>query len=460
MSELILLVEDDAVLGPSLQQRLVLEGFSVVHATTIAAARDLLGKRVPSFVLSDIRLPDGSGADLLREILSQHGAVPIVYMTAYGSLDEAVELVRNGARDYLAKPFDLDELVSRIQDLLLRPLTPQKDDPFATFGLSASMRALRNMLDRLADVDLPVLLVGETGTGKEVAARYLHSKNTTPSHPFEAINCGQLSRELADSALFGHERGAFTGAHDRRIGVLESVGDGTLLLDEIGETGPELQLKLLRVLQERQFRRLGAAQDLSFSGRLVCATNRDLEEAARDGMFREDLLFRINVVTIRVPPLRERLEEIAPLMEAFAVSASQRMSVGSKAASTAAIAAAQQHDWPGNVRELRNRVERAVALANGSVLNPEDLFPEQTFHLNKQTPQEQSVSFGLKDERSVSPVFLSLADARDQAERSHILRALDETDGRLQDAARLLDISRPTLWERMRRHGIDRTTQQ
>ena len=175
MSELILLVEDDPVLGPSLQQRLVLEGFSVVHATTLAAAREFLGKRVPSFVLSDIRLPDGSGADLLREVLSQHGAVPIVYMTAYGSVDQAVELVRDGARDYLAKPFNLDELVSRIQELLLRPLAPQLDDPFSTFGLSASMRGVRSMLDRLAGIDLPVLLIGETGTCKEIAARYLLS---------------------------------------------------------------------------------------------------------------------------------------------------------------------------------------------------------------------------------------------------------------------------------------------
>ncbi|WP_420338840.1 sigma-54-dependent transcriptional regulator [Roseibium sp.] len=455
MSELILLVEDDPVLGPSLQQRLVLEGFSVVHATTLAAAREFLGKRVPNFVLSDIRLPDGSGADLLREVLSQHGAVPIVYMTAYGSVDQAVELVRDGARDYLAKPFNLDELVSRIQELLLRPLAPQLDDPFSTFGLSASMRGVRSMLDRLAGIDLPVLLIGETGTGKEIAARYLHAKNAAQSRPFEAVNCGQLSPELADSTLFGHEKGAFTSAHDRRIGVLESVGEGTLLLDEIGDTGPELQLKLLRVLQERQFRRLGATQDLAFKGRLVCATNRDLEEAVRDGVFREDLLFRINVVTIRIPPLRERLEEVAPLLTAFAANAAQRMGIAPKPATAAAVSAAEHHDWPGNVRELRNRVERAVALSGGAELTPFDLFPENTAHILQPAAQ---TSGGPKSGLPHSSIgFPSLAEVRDQAERTHILRALDETDGRLQDAAKLLDISRTTLWERMRRHGIDRS---
>ncbi len=455
MPDLILLVEDDPVLGPSLQQRLVLEGFAVMHAETLAAARELLGKKVPSFVLSDIRLPDGSGADLLSEVLGQHGAVPIMFMTAYGSVDQAVDLVRNGARDYLAKPFDIDELVERIKDVLQQPLTPRADDPFATFGLSAATRTLRNTLDRLASVELPVLLIGETGTGKEVAARYLHAAGSQVSKPFEAINCGQLSPELADSTLFGHERGAFTGAQDRRIGVLEAVGEGTLLLDEIGETSPELQVKLLRVLQERQFRRLGATKDQMFAGRIVCATNRDLNEAVSDGLFREDLLFRINIVTLRLPPLRERLEELGPLLQAFAENASRNMKTSGKALSAAAISAAQAHDWPGNIRELRNRVERAVALSNADTLYPEDLFPEQ----GPAASAVVSHPVGSEIERTGSSAstqpFLSLADARDQAERAHIAKALRLTEGRLQDAAKMLGVSRTTLWERIRRHGIE-----
>ena len=452
---LILLVEDDPVLGPSLQQRLVLEGFAVVHAETLAAARAFLTKRVPNFVLSDIRLPDGSGADLLSEVLGQHGAVPMMFMTAYGSLDQAVDLVRRGARDYLAKPFDLDELVGRIQEVLEQPATQQSDDPFATFGLSPVMESLRNTLDRLADVDLPILLIGETGTGKEVAARYLHAAGARSGQPFEAINCGQLSAELADSALFGHERGAFTGAHERRLGALEAVGEGTLLLDEIGETGADLQLKLLRVLQERQFRRLGSPQDQAFAGRLVCATNRDLDEAVADGIFREDLLFRINVVTLRVPPLRERREELGPLLKVLVDAAVERMGVSAKSVSDAAISAAHDHDWPGNVRELRNRVERAVALSNADVLQPDDLFPEAGLQGLAVARRSASTAGGQTNPQPSAQTFPSLADVRDQAERAHIVKALDLAQGRLQDAAKLLGVSRTTLWERIRRHGIE-----
>ncbi|MEM1288150.1 MAG: sigma-54 dependent transcriptional regulator [Pseudomonadota bacterium] len=449
MRDLILLVEDDPVLGPSLQQRLVLEGFAVVHAQSLAAARELLSKRVPSFVLSDIRLPDGSGADLLSEVLSQHGAVPIMFMTAYGSLDQAVELVRNGARDYLSKPFDLDDLLARIKDILRAPMDVRAEDPFATFGLSASMRTLRTTLDRLANIDLPVLLIGETGTGKEVAARYLHFAGALEAQPFEAVNCGQLSPELADSTLFGHERGAFTGAHDQKLGLMEAVGEGTLLLDEIGETSAELQLKLLRVLQEKTFRRLGSTKEQSFSGRIVCATNRDLEEAVSDGLFREDLLFRINVVTLHVPPLRERLDELEPLMKAFCDNASAHMKTGQKSFSDSAIAAARSHDWPGNIRELRNRTERAVALSDAEILQPADLFPEMG-------PAQSSAGSTTNATRTdtTTSSFPSLAEVRDQSERAHILRALEETSGRLQDAAKLLGVSRTTLWERIRRHGI------
>jgi len=453
MPDMILLVEDDEILGPSLRQRLVLDGFSVEHATTLAGARDVLAKRAPSFVLSDIRLPDGSGADLLAEIIAQHGSVPTIFMTAYGSLDQAVDLVRAGARDYLAKPFDLDELVARIKDILTPADGPLGEGPFATLGLSPATQALRGTLDRLAGVDLPVLLIGETGTGKEVAARYLHAAGSGGERPFEAVNCGQISSELADSTLFGHERGAFTGAHDRRIGVMERVADGTLLLDEIGETRHDLQLKLLRVLQERKFRRLGGSSDLEFRGRIVCATNIDLAEAVSDGTFREDLLFRINVVTLRLPPLRERPEEIAPLLKTFAASAATRMGLTAKEVSQAALDAARAHDWPGNIRELRNRVERAVALASGPVIGPQDLLPE--------LPAGPAASAGdgghaPHPARDPNEPFPSLAEVRDRAERAHIVRALEASDGRLQDAAELLGVSRTTLWERMRRHGIER----
>ncbi|SUB02315.1 C4-dicarboxylate transport transcriptional regulatory protein dctD [Pannonibacter phragmitetus] len=438
----ILVVEDDATLGASLRQRLELEGFKVRWARSASEARAALDGDAPDIILSDIRLPDGDGESVMRQHFARSGMVPVIFMTAYGDIDQAVRLVRDGALDYVSKPFDLDALVDTLQTIASRrrSLAGSTADPFSG---SPAMEKTGSTLRRAAAIDLPVLLLGETGSGKEVAARYVHEAGPRKGKPFVPVNCGALPADLADSLLFGHERGAFTGAGAAHRGFFEEAEDGTLFLDEIGDLPPALQVKLLRVLETREFRRLGASQSRRFEARVVCATNKDLEAMATSGAFREDLWFRINVITCKLPPLRERREEIPALLERLAAEAAARMGLGAPPLSETAKDAARLHGWPGNFRELINRVERAVALGSGSTLTETDIFPE-----------------GLS--RTAPPVIAAagpgtpLADVRDAAERAHIIAALAQAGGSTSAAANSLGISRSTLWEKMRRHGISR----
>jgi len=425
----VLLIEDDAVLGGALAQRLRLEGFRVEHAPDAARALQALQRARPDFVLSDIRLPDGSGEDLYRRALPHLGDTPIVFATAFADVDQAVRLMRAGADDYLTKPFDVDGLVQRIRELV--PAHREAPAPAEGFGLSPATARLAADLDRLADRDVPVLLRGETGVGKEVAARQLHQRSARAAEPFVAVNCGAIPRDLLESQFFGHERGAFTGATGTHVGWFEEAGAGTLFLDEIGELDPRLQTALLRVLQDGVFRRLGGRQDLRFQGRLVAATNADLAARIAAREFRDDLYYRLAVVELWVPPLRERPAEVLALAQGFAQQAAQRQGLAAPSLDAEARAALLAHAWPGNVRELRNRIERALALAEGDRLTSADLFPERTL-----------------DEL---PTPATLADAREQAELAQIERALELSGGRLAEAAQRLGVSRTTLWKRRKK---------
>lgn len=446
MKPRILIVEDDATLGASLRQRLELEGFDVRWARSAGEATRALQASRPDIILSDIRLPDGDGETVMRRHFASFGLVPVIFMTAYGDIDQAVRLVRDGALDYVSKPFDLDSLV---ETLLGIPISSshqaaELDDPYQG---SSSMQKIGNMLKRAAPIDLPVLLLGETGTGKEVAARYVHQCGPRKDLPFVPVNCGALPSELADSLLFGHERGSFTGAANMHRGHFEEAGGGTLFLDEVGELLPALQVKLLRVLETREFRRLGGNETRRFEARLVCATNRDLEAMVATGDFREDLWFRINAITCRLPPLRERAPEIPGILERLAVSAAARFQRSRPVLDAAANEAALRHSWPGNFREMINRVERAVALSDSSILTPADLFPD----LSSQR------DFSASGDGGLSP---SLAEVRDAAERAHIVAALEKAHGSPGEAAESLGISRTTLWEKMRRLKINRSDEE
>ena len=424
----VLVIEDDHVLGGALLQRLRLEGFRAVLVGTCAQALQALRRDPPDFVLADIRLPDGSGEDCYRQALPYLGRTPIIFMTAHADIGQAVRLVRAGADDYLTKPFDIDVLLERIRELSAPAAPPTSGAP--RLGLSPATRRLATDLERLANVNAPVLLRGETGVGKEVAARTLHAASKRADAPFVAVNCGAIPAELMESQFFGHERGAFTGALQQHVGYFEEAGEGTLFLDEIGELAPRLQTALLRVLEDGCFRRVGARSDLHFRGRIVAATNADLSERIAARAFREDLYYRLAVVELQVPPLRERVEEIPLLAEILLARAATQMGVPTPVLDEEALAACRAHAWPGNVRELRNRLERAVALTDARRLQPSDIFPERALD----APRGQS----------------TLADARQEAELARIERALEASGGRIGEAAEELGISRTTLWKRRR----------
>jgi DNA-binding NtrC family response regulator len=428
----IAVIEDDPIMGESLTQSLSLEGAKVsLYASGEAALRRVAPHGL-DLVICDMRLPDTDGTTLFRRIGATPDAPPFLFMTAYGDIDQAVGLMREGAADYLTKPFDMQVFLSRVRSSL-RPITGIEGD--TALGLSPAMRDIERLLHLVAKIGSPVLITGETGTGKEVCARLLHQL-AAKSGPFMAVNCAAIPGDLLENELFGHEAGAFTGASKRHLGFVERAGTGTLFLDEIGELALPLQAKLLRVLEERQFYRLGGEASVDFKARLVCATNAELSTLIAEKRFRADLLYRINVVEVKIPALRERREDIPwlinKLVAAFAGDGEKPLRGVSALAEQAAVA----HDWPGNVRELRNRVERALALNLTGWVSPQDLFPEMYRGADK------------------GQASRSLADARETAERQQITLTLERNGGQIGKTAEILGISRTTLWEKMKRYGL------
>ncbi len=428
-------IEDDPVMGASLLQRLQLEGCSVDWWTSGREAIASLQRRQHDLVICDIRLPDITGETLFRDVVREENAPPFLFITAYGEIDQAVSLMQAGAGDYLTKPFAMDDFLDRVRTLLVRQDAIEAEN--TSLGISSAMREVERLLRRVAGLDSALLLSGETGVGKEVCARFVHCISPAAAEPFMAVNCAAIPGELLESELFGHEKGAFSGAHARHLGYAERAGSGVLFLDEIGDLPLPLQGKLLRLLQDRAFHRVGGERPLPFSARLICASNRDLEQEVRRGTFREDLYFRIAVIPVAVPPLRDRPADIVQLLYRFTDELAQTMEREVTGVSALAEEAALAHDWPGNVRELRNRIERAVALASGSRLMPGDLFPE--------------LELG---QAGKAAEIETLAQVRDAAEQRQIQRALRLTDGQIMKAADLLGVSRTTLWEKMRRLKI------
>ena len=434
------LIEDDGVMGASLFQRLELEGFDVHWWRTGGDALfDLDQGKAPDLMICDIRLPDINGEEVFANVSRQPDPPPFLFVTAFADINQAVRLMRAGAGDYVAKPFQMDDFLDRITQLVrVRPADQLEE----SLGPSAEMRASARLLLRLTDTSSPVLLIGETGVGKEVCARFLHAQSGPGNRPFVAVNCAAIPADLLESELFGHERGAFTGATQRHLGYAERAAGGTLFLDEIGEMPPPLQAKLLRLIDDRSFHRLGGERPVPFHARVMSATNQDLDEAVKEGRFRADLLYRINTVTIEVPPLRQRAGDIVWLAERFLALAKSNRTGGAKGLSPSTEAALLEHRWPGNARELRNRIERAVALSeDGAWIELDDLFPEGS---------------GLREAPVNDPgYFESLVDAREAAEIRQIRFALMQCDGQIAEAAKLLQISRTTLWQKMRRFDID-----
>lgn len=426
------LVEDDPILGLSLVQRLALEGIETRWWRSGAEALAAWERSPPDLVVCDVRLPDLDGEELFSRALLGFGRRPFLFITGHGEIVQAVRLVRMGALDYLTKPFAVDELVGRVQSLL-----GETEGVTGVLGGSAAMRRVEGLLLRITAIDSHVLVTGESGVGKEVAARFLHDRSARGAGPFMAVNCAAIPAELIESEIFGSERGAFTGAQTRHLGYAERAGGGTLFLDEVGDLPLPAQGKLLRLIQEPTFFRLGGEKPVAFAARIVCATNRDLAGMVAEGRFREDLYYRINVIPVAVPPLRERPDDVLPLLRAFIRHFAGAFGREIDGLTAAGEEMALGHRWAGNVRELRNRAERAVALADGRWILPLDLFPEAA----------------LVVERGDASIA-TLAEARDATERLQIERALLHTGHRMQETAQLLGVSRTTLWEKMRRLRI------
>jgi DNA-binding NtrC family response regulator len=427
IAPVIALIEDDPVMGGALAQRLVLEGYDVRWSRTGREALAGLAAAPPHAVVCDIRLPDISGEDLFAAIRPALPDTPVIFVTGHAGIDQAVRLVKSGAADYLAKPFEVQLLLARLAELARPPAAT------GALGVSAAMQRIEATLRRVANLDSTLLITGESGVGKEVAARFVHDISARQQRPFVAVNCAAIPETLIESELFGHEKGAFTSADRAHDGYFQRAGDGTLFLDEIGDLPPGTQTKLLRVVQERAFTRLGSTRPVAMPARLVCATHVDLQAAVAAGRFRQDLYFRLAVIPVAVPPLRDRTEDILPLLRGFVMEFTVAFARDLRAIATEAERMALAHPWPGNVREMRNRAERAVALAAGPLVQPADLFPEAALP------------------GAIDTVLPSLADAVADAERRHIDRALAEAGGRVEEAARLLGVSRSTLFEKIRR---------
>jgi DNA-binding NtrC family response regulator len=460
----VLIADDERSICDAFALLLADEGHAPLTASTGEEALRMVRDQRPDMVFLDVRMPGMDGLAVLKAIQESSPGLPVVVMTAYGTLDTAAEALRNKAFDYLGKPLDL----AQIRQLLRRALhTPEPleattrvaagGEPGARpvlVGQSASMQELFKSIVLLADNDLTVLVQGESGVGKELVARAIHDSGARAIEPFVAVNCAAIPEQLIESELFGHERGAFTDAKSARTGRFEAAGGGTLFLDEISELPLHLQSKLLRVLQERSFERVGSVTSLPFRARLVCASNRDLAAAVAAGDFREDLYHRINIVALQVPPLRERLEDLPELVQALLQRANREVGKAVTAVEQAVLDRLQRHDWPGNVRELEHVIKRSVLRARGPVLTVHDLSLEAG-----PAPTE---SGGPEVERllaSLTQLAPALVEAarrgdpvdglHDQAigrlERALIDAALAATDGNQVAAARLLGMSRTTL---------------
>jgi DNA-binding NtrC family response regulator len=450
----VLVVEDDGAIAKVICGLLGQRGLDTVWAGSGKAAVTELESRPFDVVLSDVRMPGMDGMALLDHVIARYPELPIVLVTAHGSIALAVEAMKRGATDFVQKPFDKDEIGFVIDKALeasrrARAAPPALVPPLAPHGLvgdSASMREVLATIQKAAASTATVLVRGETGTGKELVARALHDQSPRKEHAFIRVHCAALPETLLESELFGYEKGAFTGATHKKPGRVELAHRGTLFLDEIGDISPAVQVKLLRVLQERELERIGGTETIRVDVRIVAATHRDLESMVAVGSFREDLFYRLAVVPITVPPLRDRPGDAARLVRHFAAAFATSLGRQGLRIEDDAVALLTAQKWPGNVRQLQNFLERLVVLAEGSVLRSIDV-ERELLRGNSGSPQ-RSVA-------SPPEHGLSLDERRRNVELDALVRALQQVGNNRTQAARLLGVSRRTLYNKLREHGID-----
>jgi len=474
----ILVADDERNLRRVLSAILERGGYEVVEAADGAEALDLLGAEI-DVVITDLKMPRTDGMTVLREVTRREPGIPVIMITAFGSVDNAVQSVKAGAFDYIEKPFDQEQIQQIVAKAVkqsaanrraLRAIADEDETGgrFGLVGLSDEMQRIYEVIEQVADTPSTVLITGESGTGKELVARALHEHSSRKNGPFIKINCAAIPKTLMESELFGYEKGAFTGATNSKPGRFELADSGTLFLDEIGEIPVEMQVKLLRAIQESEFERVGGIKTIKVDVRLITATNRDLEHEVREGNFREDLYYRLNVVPLRIPPLRERSADIPRLVRHIIEKFNLRLKKAVEGISDEALAVLQCHSWPGNIRELENVLERTILFCKTSSIDIGDLPAEFV------QPPAGDGAPGADDSRPTaapSAVVDSMSGGTPtslkeivraettRVERELITRALDETGGNVTQAAKLLKISRKSLQMKMKEFGLrDRET--
>jgi DNA-binding NtrC family response regulator len=448
----ILVVDDEPDMVETLEQMLSGANYDVVTAVDSAKAFDLIPKERPDLIITDLVMPDLDGIGFLQRIKAHYPNIPVILLTGYATVDSAVDAMKKGASDYLSKPFHSEELFLRVQKCLtwseideenryLRSRMQSETQSSAIIGQSRALWQLLHLVDKVAPTDAAVLLLGESGTGKDLLARTIHDRSSRRDGPFFSVNCAALSENLLESELFGHERGAFTGAIENKKGIFEVANKGTLFLDEITETGLSFQAKLLRVVQNGEFLRVGGNRYLKSDVRLISSSNRDIQAAIANGSFRSDLFYRLSAIQIHVPPLRERSEDIPLLARYFVEKYATELRRPVPVITPEALLLLTNYSWPGNIRELRNTIERAVILGHGAVITPEQLPKEMTAAVKPPAPE---LAFRIPQEG------FRLSDL----ERKLVEEALELASGNQVQAARLLGISRDAFRNRLKKHGL------
>jgi len=449
---LVLIADDEQIVREMLEDTLKEEGYRVAVAKDGQEALEKINSLAPDAVLLDNRMPGLNGVEVLESVRRTGGSTPVILMTAYGSTEVTIQATKLGAFDYIVKPFQVRDLLSILEKATaMRRLSSQVEalrkelsQNFAgvvLIGQSPQMQEVYKTVGRVADTDVTVLLQGESGTGKEMVARTIHLNSGRQDQPFIKIDCASIPETLLESELFGHEKGSFTGAASRKLGKFEIAHRGTIFLDEIGETSPNTQAKLLRVLQDKEYERVGGNETIKVDVRILAATNKDLKRAVAEGAFREDLFFRLNVVTIWVPALRERTEDIPELVNYFLTRYSRQFNKQVRGISREALDLLKKYHWPGNVRELQNVCERAVVMATGPVITPEDIpFPLR------------AAGQGLAPAPGKG---MSLKEIMLEMEKQVILSALKENNWNRTVTAQQLGISRRTLYDKIKQHRLD-----
>lgn len=445
----ILIIDDEEAIRDAMSQVLLREGYEVKEAQEGKEGLEIFQKDTFHLVFLDLKLPGIRGMDVLSRIKEVSPETPVIIITGYSSIESAVEAMKRGALDYMPKPFTPEELrvVTRkalenrrilYENMYLRQELEAKIEFELVIGKSEAMQKVLDVVRRVSPTETTVLITGESGTGKELIAREIHRHSGRRNAPFVVVDCGALVETLFESELFGHVKGSFTGAHETKHGRFEVADGGTIFLDEVSNIGPNIQAKLLRVIQEREITRIGSNRPIKIDVRILAATNENLAELVRTGKFREDLFYRLNVVPLHLPPLRERKEDIPLLVEHFLQKYNRRAKKAIKAITPQAMKALLDYDWPGNIRELENAIERAVVLARGDTISLEDL-----------------ITHGISGRVASEPGWMSPRRTLAEVEKEYITAVLRDQRGNRSAAAQILGIDRKTLWAKVKKYGIN-----